>query len=243
MMRRLILVGTAVFVFGLVVMFPARVAYDAFAPPALRLSGVTGTVWDGTAVSGAAGGIYLDNLRWSFVLTSLLRGRLGFDVTVAPAGGFLDGRIEIGPGGTLVFSGLDASLSIAALQGLIPAPGIEGNVRLQFDALRVENGLPVAADGTIDVAGLLVRGLSPAPLGDFRAQIASSDRAISGSVEDINAVLDIAGSLRIGADRTYVLEGLVAPTPQTPAAVVEQLRFLGSANARGQRQFRFEGRL
>lgn len=241
-MRRLIILGSAVFLLGLIVMFPARVAYQAFAPPALRLTGISGSVWNGTAAEGEVAGVHLANLRWTFVFSSLFRGRLGYDVTVAPAGGFLDSRVAIGPG-AVVFSGLDAAVAIAALQQLIPAPGIEGNVRLQFADLRIDDGLPVAADGTIDLTGLVVRGLSPTPIGDFRAQLASSDRSISGSVEDVNAVLDIAASLRIGADRTYLLEGLVAPTPRTPSGIVEQLRFLGSANTRGQRPFRFEGRL
>ena len=126
---------------------------------------------------------------------------------------------------------------------MIPAPGIEGNLRLQFAELLIEDGLPTAASGTVEVFGLVARGLSPTPIGDFRAELVSTDGGISGSLEDLAGVLDIAGSIRMSTDRSYLLEGLVAPKPAASDAIISQLRFLGSANERGQRQFRLEGRL
>ena len=138
---------------------------------------------------------------------------------------------------------LEAGIAIEALQTVVPAPGIEGNVRLLFSRLEIRDGFPSAADGVVEVFALVARGLSPAPLGDYRAELTTGEDAITGSIEDTGGVLDVAGSVRLGADRSYALNGLVAPTPQASPAIVNQLQFLGPANERGQRPFRLEGQL
>lgn len=241
--KRLVVLGTATFLLGVILLFPARVAYHAFAPDTFRLAGISGTIWNGSATEGEASGIYLRNIDWSFRPAMLLTGKLAFDTRFDPAGGFMQAGVAAGLGGALTLTDVEGALSIAALQSAMPAPGIDGNVRLLFSRINIENGLPTAADGSIDVVGLVARGLAPMPIGDFRAELTSGDDGITGSVEDTAGMLDIAGVLRLTPDRSYSLTGLVAPTASTPETVINQLRFLGSANQRGQREFRFEGQL
>jgi len=240
--RRNILLAAAIFVVGVVALFPARVAYHWFAPPDVRLTGIEGTIWSGRASEGQAAKLYLRNLRWAFRAQDLLRGRLMYRLSVDPAGGFLEGEAGISLGGRLVLRNIEGGMAIGALQQVLATPGIDGTVRLRLAELEVDGGTPIALAGTVDVSGLTARGLSPGPVGDFRAQFATTPEGIVGSIEDVAAMLDVAGSIRITPDRTYVLAGLVAPTPTTPVTVVDQLRFLGSPNNRGQREFRFEGR-
>ena len=64
--QRLILAGIATLVIGLIITFPARVAYQWFAPAELKLSGISGSIWHGAAAQGSAGGVYLTNVEWSF---------------------------------------------------------------------------------------------------------------------------------------------------------------------------------
>lgn len=237
------MLGVAVFAAGLLILFPARVAYTLFAPDGLRLSGLGGSLWHGTAREGEVGGLYLRDLEWRLRPVALLTGRLALSISVSPAGGFLESEVALSPGGRIGFEQLRGGASLGALQSLTPMPGIEGSVRLDLEQLVLSQGVPTRADGTIEVMSLVARGLSAAPIGDFRADLVSTDGAITGSVEDLGGILDIAGSLRVGADRSYLFEGLVAPTDEAPPGVVDQLRFLGSANERGQRRFRFEGRL
>ncbi len=241
--RRLIVLGSITFLVGLVVLFPARVAHRLFSPPELRLSAIHGTVWDGSAAEGQAVSLYLRNVRWSFKPLALFAGKFAFETSFEPAGGFLQATVAMGLNGSLTLSDVQGAVSIGAMQSVIPAPGIEGNVRLSFTKLRIDDGLPTEADGTVEVVGLIARGLASTPIGDFRVELVSTDDGIAGSVEDTAGMLDIAGALRVSADRTYSLSGLVAPTASTPQAVLNQLRFLGSANERGQREFRFEGQL
>ena len=136
--------------------------------------------------------------------------------------------VAVGFGGNVTLTDVEGAVSISALQSAIPAPGIDGNVRLAFSRIVLENGLPTAADGSVDLVGLVARGLAATPIGDFRAELQTTDDGIAGSVEDTSGMLDIAGAFRISADRAYSLTGLVAPTASTPDSVVSQLRFLGT---------------
>ena len=241
--RRLLIAGIVTVLIGLIVQFPARIAYHAFVPDSVRLTGISGSIWRGQAAEGQLGSLYVSDIAWSVRPLALLTGRLAVDLSLNPAGGFVETRASVSLAGNAELTNVEGGITIAALQGLIPMPGIEGNLRLQLEELAVSDGLPVSATGTVEVFGLVVRGLSPTPIGDFRAQLASTDGAVSGSLEDLSGVLDIAGSLRISPDRSYVLEGLVAPRPTAAESIVSQLRLLGSPNERGQRQFRLEGRL
>ncbi len=80
-------------------------------------------------------------------------------------------------------------------------------------------------------------------IGDFRADFTSADGLITGNVEDVSGVLDVAGVISINADRSYSFIGQVAALPGAPPSIEQQLRLLGSADERGRRPFRFEGRL
>ncbi|MDH4108831.1 MAG: type II secretion system protein N [Gammaproteobacteria bacterium] len=240
--RRNILLAATVFVAGLIALFPARVAYHVLAPSTVRLAGIEGSIWSGRVSEGQVMNVYLRDLRWTLRPLDLFRGRLMYRFSVDPAGGFLDGDAGVSVTGRLILQDVEGGIAIGALQQVVATPGIEGNVRLQLAEFVLDSGVPASLDGTVQVTGLLARGLSPTPVGDFRAQFATTPEGIVGSIEDVAAMLDVAGSIRVRPERSYVLTGLVAPTATTPASVVDQLRFLGSPNERGQREFRFEGR-
>ena len=85
--------------------------------------------------------------------------------------------------------------------------------------------------------------LSSDPLGGFKAEFSSQESGITASIEDTNAVIDLAGSLQIAPDGTYQLLAHLTGTDDTPAPIRQQLQFLGSANDRGQHELRLEGQL
>ena len=241
--KRLILVGIATLLIGLFVSFPARVAYQWFAPEELQLSGIDGSVWHGTATQGSAGGIYIADLSWKFRPLALLTGKLEFVSSSKLASGFFDANVAIGVSGTVTLSDFAAALTLDTLATMLPLAGIEGDVSVQFEELVIENGVPIVAAGTLNIANLVSRLLSPAPLGDYRAEFQTEDDGILGSVEGISGVLDLNGTIRLGRDRNYEFVGKVAAKPTAPANISRQLQLLGSPDAQGQREFRIEGRL
>lgn len=242
-LRNLIIAGLCIFLAGVVALFPARVAYSWFAVAPLRLSGIEGTVWSGSAREGQVDALYFRDLEWTVTPLSLLRGVLGIDISLNPAGGFLESRIEASLSGAVLLTDLSAGVPLGALRTIVPLAGVSGNLRIQIDRLAIANGLPTGAEGTVEVVSLTSTMLSRSPIGSYRVTFTDSGEGIAGSIEDIDGVFDIAGSIRLDSARNYELRGLIVPTPEAPAEVVRQLQILGSPNARGQREFRLEGSL
>lgn len=241
--KRLILAGFLTFLFGLVITFPARVAYQWFKTADLKLSGISGSIWHGRATQGSAAGIYLSNISWRFQPLALLRGRLGYAISSNPATGFLEANIAVGAGGSVSMSDVSGAMSLAALGDTLPLKGIEGDVSLQFEELVFRNGWTVGANGTVSIDNLVSRYLSPSILGNYRAEFQSAEDGILGSVEAVDGVLELAGTIRLTPDRNYALVGQVAAKPNAPPGLRQQLQFLGTPDARGMRDFRVEGQL
>ena len=241
--RHLILAGIATFVIGLIITFPARVAYQWFAPAELKLDGISGSIWRGTAAQGTAGGVYLADIEWSFRPLALLTGKLEFASSSKLASGFFDARVAVALGGNLTLSNVAAALTLDSLTAMLPLNGIEGDVSVQIEELVVENGLPVEVTGTINIANLVSRLLSPTRLGDYRVEFQTNDDGILGSVEAINGVLDLGGTIKLTRDRNYEFVGKVAAKPNAPLSITQQLQYLGSPDSQGRREFRIEGQL
>lgn len=244
-MRRsaLVAVGAAIFLIGLIVLFPARVAYHWFGPATVELSGISGTIWNGRAAEGAVDQLYLANVTWDFAPLTLFTGKAGYAITAEPVSGFIETDVAISLGGSISVSNLNGRVPLSALGGLLPMNGIDGRVTLEFDSLTIRDGLPIEAAGNLELANLVVRALSPSPLGTYRALFSTTDDIVSGKVEDVSGMLDLAGTLELRPDRSYSLTGGIAATNTAPPNIVQQLSYLGSANAEGRRPFRFEGRL
>jgi general secretion pathway protein N len=242
-MKRYILAGILVFLVVLLVTFPARVAYRWFAPADLQLSGISGSIWSGSATEGMAGGAYIRDLTWRMQPGALLTGKLAFATSSKPASGTMTTDVAVGLDGSLALTGLSGSVPLDLVHPALQQSGINGDLSLRFDSLVLENGLPVEATGTVTVANFFVPDLSAGVLGDFRADFQTTDSGITGNVDDVSGVLDITGVITVNADRNYSLVGEVAARPAAPPSIEQQLRFLGSPDERGMRPFRFEGQL
>jgi general secretion pathway protein N len=241
--KALVAVGLLTFVAACVVLFPARVAYHWFAPPAMQAGGLDGSIWSGSATEVTAAGLYLCDVKWRLKPLRLFTGKLAAAVQAKPSSGFLEADIAAGLGGDVRLANVNASLPLRDFAGIVRMPGLSGNASLQFDELHIRDGLPVAATGTVAIADLVAPMVDPSSIGGYRAEFFTEDDAVVASVEDVNGVFDLAGSLRVSADRNYQFLGKVAATGNTSQKLKQQLRFLGSPNDRGQHDIRLEGQL
>lgn len=241
--KSLFAIGLLTFVAGIILLFPARVAYQWFAPDVVKLGGIQGSIWNGSARQLNGRGLYLRDVQWHVRPLRLLTGTLAVDVEATPGSGFIDGRIALGLGGDITLTNLNGSGSLQAFADIVKMPGMQGKVSLQFERLQLSDGLPVAADGTIAVAGLVAPLIDQASIGGYRMEFFTSETGVIASVEDSNGAFDLAGSLTISGDRTYVFLGKVAATDRTSDKLRNQLRFLGSPDDRGRHEIRLEGSL
>lgn len=242
-MRRLVIAGVLTLILALIISFPARIAYTWFATPAVSLSGIAGSVWRGQASEGAIAGIYLTNLRWRFQPVALFRGEAAFAISAQPVSGFFDGIVGLGAGGSVRLSNVSATLPMRSLERLGGLGGIDGDIRVQMEHVVLEQGMPVDATGVIDITNLVVRQIAASSLGDYRATVETDGQTIRSIVQDTSGVIDISGTIELSPDRSYSFIGFIAARPEAPAAVNDQLQYLGSADAQGRRSFRLDGEL
>jgi general secretion pathway protein N len=241
--KRYIVAGIVVLLLVLVSTFPARVAYQWFAPPDLQLTGISGSIWKGTATEGLAGDAYIRDISWQFKPAALFGGDLAFATTSRPASGTMNADVAVGLDGTLTLSSLSGGVPLDLVHPVFQQNGISGDLSLSFDNLALRDGLPVDINGAMTVANVYVPDLSAAVLGDFRVDFQTVDGTVTGTVDDLSGVLDVAGVITLAADSSYSLIGEVAARPSAPPSIEQQLRFLGSPDERGFRPFRFEGSL
>jgi general secretion pathway protein N len=240
---RLLIVGTVTLLIGVIVMFPARVAYQWASPPGVAIAGIEGTAWNGRAQEAEVAGVYLRNIGWRVKPLAFFTGKLGLALEADTASGFVNADVALGAGGRATLENLTASLSLKTLQQVVGMPGLDGTASVRFQRLEFDDGFPVAANGELEVVDVRVPLVHRAPLGGFRAEFFTQDSGIVASVEDADAVVDLAGSLSLGLDRTYQFIGQVAATSKTPTDLREQMRFLGTPNDRGMYEIRLEGQL
>ena len=135
--RGLIVVAVLTVLVALIVLFPARVAYQFASSPLVAMSGISGTAWSGQAREFATNGVYLRDLEWRIRPFSLFTGRLVYDVSGAPVSGFLESEVAIGFGGDVTLSGLTASVPLQMLEGAVGIDGLRGMASLQFERLEL----------------------------------------------------------------------------------------------------------
>ncbi len=235
--------GLVTFTIAVVSSFPARVAYQLSSPASVALAGIEGSVWRGSARESSVGGVYLRNLRWQAHPFLLFTGKLVYTIETEPASGFIETRIGVGVGGTVTFKGLTGSVPLAVLAGPTRMSGLDGTATLRFERLEIRDGLPVVADGTVEVSTLVMPLIDRASIGGYRAEFSTGEDGVVANVEDTDGLFDLAASLAVAADRSYRFLGQVAAKPETPEKLRRQMAMLGLPNDRGQREVRLEGSL
>ena len=239
--RGLLLLAILVLLIGLVVMFPARIAYHWASPPFVAMSGIHGTVWNGGAREFSTNGVYLRDLRWTMRPLGLLGGKAAFAVSGSPVPGFLEADLAVSLSGKITLSHLTASVPLAMFERASNVPGLRGSASLEIERLELVDGRATALDGAIDVANLMLPMIARSSLGGYRAEFFTQDNGVVASVEDANGVVDLAGSLQLNQDKSYTFLGQVAARPNTPESLRQQLRYLGTPDERGLHELRLEG--
>jgi len=234
----------AFLLFGLFTL-PARVALSFFQPPDVTLDGVSGTLWNGRAQAVRSGVLHLGSVEWKLDILRLFTGKLGADVKVTRTDGFAQGFIATAPGGRITLRGFNASLPVGALPPNVVRGGWTGTMSLKLGQLVLENSWPVAAAGTVEVTDLVGPANRPATLGSYKvvfpAEGAGTADALTGTLSDTGGPLAVNGTVQLKADRSYLVNGLIATRPGAPGDMTRTLEILGEPDAQGRRQFSLEG--
>ena len=235
----LLALGLGAYLAFAIVSFPASIAHRWFAPEALALAGVEGTIWRGRAAYGGIEGVAFSDLRWRLKPGALVTGRLGLDVETRLADGFVRTGVTVSGGGAR-FRDLSATTSLAALAtAILPLTGVYGSLSVSLDELELVDGWPLAATGTVRVAGLSapplipVAGVTSIALGDYAARLTTTDGGIAAIVNDDGGPLELEGRVDLASDRSYALTSRIRPRADASDELVEGLKIMAPADTEG----------
>ncbi|MDR3389158.1 MAG: type II secretion system protein N [Rudaea sp.] len=236
--RSLILIVVVLLVIAAVVAAtcPAEYAYRLVADRlgAVKLSGISGSVWNGHAASAQVFGQELGALDWQLHAAPLLGGELlahvdlnGGDVTAA-------GTVDRNVGGTI--SVRDATFHMPAHMAApaldIPALDLLGEIDGKLARAQLHGAWVDDASGSLRWNHAAVSGAAQAQLGDLEATFSSApDGSIAGVVHDLGGPLQVAGTFKVAAG-SFDAEAKLAARDDNPQ-VMEALRYIGQAQADG----------
>lgn len=218
--------------------------------------GITAVSWSGSIWSGAASGLAwrgaaLGELRWRLAPLALLRGRLGAHVQLVRPDGHVETDVMAGFGGDVVLRNTKVDLPVAVLSSLpVGLPkGWRGQLQANFEELQLENGWPATVRGTIDMDTLIAPPPRNTSIGSYHAVLpdpqaqAGTSPGISARVNDKEGPFAVDGRVTLSPDRSFLLEGTLAPRGDTPPALRRSLELLGPADAAGRRPISVSGTL
>ena len=234
----LIGIGAVVFFWTLLTQVPAALVYGWARP---HLTGVQLFGVDGSLDSGSLTGLNLsdhpidEKIRWQLHPLWLLAGRLGIGID---GSGLmqLTGGVQQGIGGLRLrkLNGSGDAKAIAGLVGYGFAP-ISGNIRFDDLSLRLSKGVPVSADGVVELHGLAwALGANPATLGDFRATASTQGNNILIKVESLAGPLDANGTITFDpGSKKYDSDLKLHPKDGADPMLKNMLQMSGPADATG----------
>lgn len=223
--------------------------------PAVAAAGVEGTIWNGRAQVLQAGNLSLGSASWKLHALPLFLGRARADVKITRSDGFAQTTVTASLFGDIRLEQTTASLPLSALPPSAIPGGWRGTLNLKLAHVVLQKGWPVQAEGTLEALDLTGPARQPQNLGSYKVTFAgtpskdsvkqspsdASKGAVDGALVDLGGPLQIAGSVLLKPDRSYVAEGMVLARPDAPQSVVNTLQFLGPPEADGRRQFHVSG--
>jgi general secretion pathway protein N len=239
--RLLAIIGVLVFLAVAVHTLPASLLASRL-PAAISLSGVSGSVWNGSATDVTASGIDLGTVRWTGSPLTALTGRLQFDASATTTEGELKGRVQATLGGKLLVEDTTLHWPLQPA-GSATSAGWRGLIAGRIERIESEHGWPTRVVAVIDLNDLRAPG-SEALLGNYRIEFderSATAAGLSGRIRDVSGPMQVRAALAVRRDRTYLVEGEVAPRNGAPQNVLDTLAFLGPPDAQGRRPFSLSG--
>jgi general secretion pathway protein N len=241
-LRPYLILAALVFLGALLATLPASLITRAL-PARLALDGVSGTVWDGEAESVRLDGAALGSLHWQLAAGSLLLVTLAADLQLIRPDGHLEGRVRLHAGGQIEGKAIRFDLPLTTLHPDPAGPAWTGRIAGQVDDVRLQDGWPVALTARLTLSHLKAPNAAD-DLGAFALTFEARDATpttLLGRLQDQGGPLRVQAQLRLEHDRTYRLDGDIAPRGGLSDELSRAIAFLGSPDATGRRPIGMTG--
>lgn len=241
---RYVALGVAAYLLFAIFTIPATLVARLIARPDMQLIAPSGTLWHGKAAALRVGPASLGSPEWQLRVLPLFIGRASADVKLKRDDGTVQTRVVVRPSKRVTFTNMSGALPLASLGAAQLFGGWQGNLRMQFEVLDLQNGWPTDARGTIDIANLTGPASQPVNLGAYRVKFAGASTeqgTLLGNVEDVEGLLAVTGTIKFTGQRSYEINAAVATRPNAPASLAQALQYLGPADAQGRKQLSVSG--
>jgi general secretion pathway protein N len=215
---------------------PADYAYRLVADRlgALKLGGISGSIWNGHAASAQVFGQELGALDWQLQAAPLLSRELVAHVDLNGGAVKATGIVDRGADGTI--SVRDATFQMPARMAApaldIPALDLLGEIDGKLTQAQLRGVWVDGASGGLRWNHAAVAGAAQAQFGDLEATFSSApDGSIAGVVHDLGGPLQVNGTFKVAAG-SFDAEAKLAARDGNPQ-VMEALRYIGQLQADG----------
>ena len=248
----LVVLGIAAALAFVVATLPAMLLSRPLQRLGLEAASLAGSVWSGHARALAWRSVPIGDVHWSLAPLSLLSGRIGANFSLALAEGSLDGRFNASPGGEIRLEDVRFDLPLAAVAAMpVGLPrGWRGRISGQLEEIVVNSGWPTSLRGTLEMDELVAPPPRSVSIGSYHIVIpdpegdgSAADGTLDARVTDKEGPFSFNGRFTLGADRSFLLDGTLAPRGNTPPALRRTLELLGPADADGRRPVSVSGTL
>jgi len=241
------LLGAVAYILFLGLALPAQFLSDRVSRhvPGLRLTGVTGSIFSGSAADVQYQGSSLGSLEWRFDWLAPFTFTLGYRIEAHTDQQYLDARVDAGFK-RLFLKGVDGKLPVAALAHWLPLPpdSADGSLTLHLAELTLKGGQLESAEGEVDLDDATLKWPAAATLGSFRSVLTPAPGGgIQAELEDVASPFKLHASLNYSSEGAYHLTGTLAAKDPGDQATRSLLANLGNPDSTGQYPFDFKGQL
>jgi general secretion pathway protein N len=202
------------------------------AVPDVRLTGVSGTIWDGRAVGGtiAAGQklVPVDDLRWQVNPWALMSLNACATVEAQVVNQPASGAVCAAPGNVIHAHNVQLSAPMALVGDWFNV-NVGGLASLQLQELRLKEQSVLELEGNLSWRDARWRdGERSYSLGAFAAKLTENPQGgVHADIFELDGPfkVDLSADFVIGQEP--VVQGTVNPSPKAPAPIREAIQFVG----------------
>ncbi|MFS1425046.1 type II secretion system protein N [Shewanella sp. 10N.286.48.B5] len=242
-----IILGVFVYLIFLVVFIPANwLVGIAPLPNNIKVSGVSGTLWQGSADLVSIDRRLIEQVSWDLNPWTLFIGQLYVDLQIGSRATPVSGQGDI--------SWSLAGVSAENLRFEAPNKFLLGNAKLPFRTMvdgdvsliveSLKQGTPWCEQltGKLFLNAIDVKNqFGEYPLGDIALGLSCIDGQVQLMTDDSMNKMGIQGSATLGENNRIVVSAKIKPTHEQPQDLTQALSFLGKQDSQGYYPVNYQG--
>ena len=237
--------GILVYLVFLIAKLPAVHVFSKLPLPAdVKISGISGTIWNGHAQSAQINGLPILNLNWSLAFFPLLTGEISAEIK---AGNVRDIE-QVSVNGQVQFSGeriqaedtlvyVPTTLVMRLLTLPVPVDA-EGRFKVQLQEIDYQAGCQAVIGSGQWLNAKYTGTAGVIDLGNFDAKLGCENKQIIIDVKPPNS-FGLTAKAKIPANMKFTIEGRFKPDANLPREVHQAAQFFGNVDSSGYYPIKF----